>query len=117
MDENSDIVELPILDAAYRADPQAALRAIAPPEHPLRRLRLPSGATAWILTDYDLGRVVLDDRRFSKQTPGASHFIFRHMLFCDPPDHTRLRAFVAAFFLKTRMEECRRDIRTACGRL
>jgi cytochrome P450 len=117
MDETSDIVELPIFDAAYRADPQAALRAIAPPDRPLRRVRLPSGAIVWILTDYDLGRALLADRRYLKRTPASSHFIFRHMLFCDPPEHTRLRAFVAAFFLKTRMEECRRDIRATCDQL
>ena len=123
--DRSVAIELPILDAAYRVDPQATLRAIAPPERPLRRGRLPSGAIAWILTDFQLGRRLLIDRRFSKEPQqedrpehtGKPHFIFRHMLFRDPPEHTRLRALVAAFFRKARIEEYRQGIQATCDQL
>lgn len=123
--DSSDVIDLPIFDAAYRTDPISALRAIAPQEHPLLLVRLPSGATAWILTDFYLGRTLLADRRFSKKLPQGNrqedssgpHYMFRHMLFCDPPEHTRLRAFVADFFVKTRSGQWRRGVQATCDRL
>ena len=104
----------------YRADPQAALRTFAPPEQPLRRAKLPSGAMAWILTDFQLARSLLADRRFSKEIQceqaTQGHFIFRHMLFCDPPEHTRLRGLVTRFFLKTTVQKRRLEIQSTSDR-
>jgi cytochrome P450 len=115
-----EMVDLPVFDAAYRAEPQAVLRSIAPPERPLRRVRLPTGTLVWVLTDYHLARAVLTDRRFSKATPGGdqdNHYIFRHMLFRDPPEHTRLRLLVAPYFQRSQAEERRGEIQTYCDSL
>jgi cytochrome P450 len=101
-------------DPAFQADPHpvyARWRRTGP----VRRVRLPSGVTAWLITRYDDARRALNDPRLSKQvlpggggmSGGAGAAISRHMLAVDPPDHTRLRRLVAAAFTARRIEALR----------
>jgi cytochrome P450 len=121
----SDIVEYPFLDATCQTEPQAVLRQIAPPERPIRKIRLTSGTVAWILTDAQLGRTVLSDSRFSKRrlnrdensANDGSHFIFGHMLCLDPPEQTRLRALISNAFARHRIAERSQEIHVTCDRL
>ncbi|GHC40916.1 cytochrome P450 [Streptomyces cinnamoneus] len=84
----------------------------------LRRVRLPFGEPAWLVTRYADARLVLGDRRFSRaaaaghdeprQSPGRSN---SGILSMDPPDHTRLRTLVMKAFTVQRMERLRPGIR------
>ena len=104
-------------DPAFQADPHpvyARWRATTP----VRRVLLPSGVTAWLVTRYEDARQALTDPRLSKARPvgqatdralpppiGAA--VSRHMLSADPPDHTRLRRLVAGAFTARRIEALR----------
>src|SRR4051812_4419466 len=84
---------------------------------PLRRIILPSGMGAWVVSDCALARKVLNDPRFSKRSArsdASTHYLYRHMLTLDPPEHTRLRAFVAGFFLPGRVQQMREQIAADC---
>ncbi|MBB2947984.1 cytochrome P450 [Actinoplanes lutulentus] len=122
-------LEVDFTDPAFQADPHptyAAWRRTGP----VRRTRLPSGLSAWVVTRYDDARRALADPRLSKQSAfsvGSSEaanraaspaaILSRHMLAADPPDHTRLRRLVSAAFtarriesLRPRIEEITRDL-------
>ncbi|MFC7532556.1 cytochrome P450 [Actinoplanes sp. GCM10030250] len=106
-------------DPAFQADPHpvyAQWRRTGP----VRRTRLPSGLTAWVVTRYEDARRALADPRLSKQAAfsvGSSQVVnqpaspasvlSRHMLAVDPPDHTRLRRLVSAAFTARRIESLR----------
>ena len=99
-------------DPAFQNDPHpvyAALRRTGP----IRRMRLPNGVPAWLVTRYEDARRLLSDPRLSKRIPAGvtqadvRPSITRHMLAADPPDHTRLRRLVSAAFTARRMEELR----------
>ena len=86
----------------------------------VRRTKLPSGACAWVVDDCQLARKALNDPRFSKRRPrddGSTHFLYRHMLTLDPPEHTRLRSFVSPFFLPGRIRQLRPQIQSDCDAL
>lgn len=83
---------------------------------PVRRVKLPSGLEAWLVTRYDDSRRALADPRLSKSVAalgsgaaqsGISAAVSRHMLAVDPPDHTRLRRLVSAAFTARRIEALR----------
>ncbi|MEV7630203.1 cytochrome P450 [Actinoplanes sp. NPDC089786] len=81
-------------------------------EGPIRRVSMPRGFDAWLVTRYEDARKALTDPRLSKAPRGPqSHAvdtaISRHMLATDPPDHTRLRKLVAATFTTRRIEALR----------
>ncbi|MEV4433052.1 cytochrome P450 [Streptomyces sp. NPDC049555] len=90
----------------------------------LRRVRLPYGEPAWLVTRYADARLVLGDRRFSRaeatvhdeprQSPGQ---VTSGILAMDPPDHTRLRRLVTKAFTVQRVERLRPDIRALADSL
>jgi cytochrome P450 len=84
-------------------------------ERTLRRVRLPYGEPAWLVTRYEDATLVLGDPRFSRAaangrdeprtrpytaSPGS---LLRH----DPPEHSRLRRLVAKAFTARRVEALR----------
>jgi cytochrome P450 len=99
-------------DPAFKADPHPVY-ARWRHESPVRRVVLPSGMTAWLVTRYEDARQALSDPRLSKAirwdvgadpTAAATS---QHMLSADPPDHTRLRRLVSGAFTTRRIEALR----------
>ncbi|WP_394847333.1 cytochrome P450 [Pendulispora brunnea] len=88
-------------------------------EAPIVRLFDPhQGAPEWVVTRYADVVELLRDNRFSKDKrklpPRSREMYFRvseldaldkHMLFADPPEHTRLRSLVAKAFTPRRMRD------------
>ncbi|BBH66363.1 cytochrome P450 hydroxylase [Actinoplanes sp. OR16] len=123
------MIEVDLADPSFQANPHPAY-AEWRRSGPIRRTRLPSGLTAWLVTRYDDARRALADPRLSKQSAfsvgssaaanrpsGPAAILSRHMLAADPPDHTRLRRLVSAAFtarriesLRPRIEEITRDL-------
>ncbi|GIE49183.1 cytochrome P450 [Amorphoplanes nipponensis] len=104
-------------DPALRTDPHPVY-AQWRRETPVRRVKLPNGVTAWLVTRYEDARQALTDPRLSKalpvgQTtdsalpPAVGAAVSRHMLSADPPDHTRLRRLVSGAFTARRIEALR----------
>jgi cytochrome P450 len=81
---------------------------------PVCRVRLPYGEEAWLATRHEDVKLVLSDLRFSRAA-AADHDEPRMMphapnagtLNMDPPEHTRLRRFVANAFTTRRIEMLR----------
>jgi cytochrome P450 len=96
---------------AFRADPHpvyAGWRRTGP----VRKVHLPNGLDAWLVTRYDDARRSLADPRLSKAVHavpggGVNEAVSHHMLATDPPDHTRLRRLVSAAFTARRIEALR----------
>ncbi|MFI7190278.1 cytochrome P450 family protein [Nocardia nova] len=76
---------------------------------PVQHVEFPSGMRVWLITDYDLAKQVLLDPTMSKDLYGPAgetaqrngNVVLRldprvndHMLYADPPRHTRLRNIV-----------------------
>lgn len=87
----------------------AQLAAVAP----VRRIVLPGGELAWLVTSYDAVRTALADPRLVKGGPpptgagmpvDASLAMNSDLLHLDPPDHTRLRRLVSTAFTRRRVE-------------
>lgn len=108
-------------DDATRRD--AAARSDAA----VHRVRLPGGVSVWVIVSYDEARAALTDPRLSKDIVGLRRILRRqythaghgpqvsrmfspHMLFADPPTHTRLRRLVAAQFTRPRVDALRPHI-------
>ncbi|MEH1128145.1 cytochrome P450 [Micromonospora sp. CPCC 206061] len=94
-----------------RLDPMyAQLRA----DEPLSRVRLPYGEEAWLAVRYDDVKMVLSDPRFSRAAANGRdeprmmpHQSDAGTLNMDPPEHSRLRGFVARAFTTRRIDEFR----------
>ena len=91
-------------------------------EAPVRRVALPSGLEAWLVTRYDDVRAGLADPRLAKDfrrlraaagirpgtgRPLAQDSLSSHMLSADPPDHRRLRTLVNQAFTPRTVERLR----------
>lgn len=95
------------------ADPHGA-------EQPLRRFRFPDGHLGWFTTKHSSCRAIMQDRRFSvypmrplagsdggfqDALAGPEHI--GDLLRLNPPEHTKLRRYLAPFFTLRRAEEKR----------
>lgn len=95
---------------------------------PVHRITMPSGAPAWLVTGHDEVRRALTDKRVVKGRPmhgalaatlrpGVAAAIYQHLLYQNPPDHTRLRGLVSAAFTRRRMEALAPRIERIAGSL
>ena len=102
------MTQLDLTDPAFHTDPHPAYARLRRTD-PVRRVSLPGGGQAWLVTRYDDAKRALSDARLSKAYPGGPGLspVSRHMLAVDPPDHTRLRRLVSAAFTARRVEALR----------
>ncbi|MCA1222672.1 cytochrome P450 family protein [Streptomyces sp. 8L] len=105
-----DMIEDP---AGFVADPHARY-ALLRAGGAVRHVRLPDGATAWLVLGHDLVRAALTDpglcndiRHSATRLHDGGFAVGRNMLQADPPDHTRLRRLVAREFTGRRVEALR----------
>ncbi len=71
----------------------------------------PTGDQIWLVRDYELGRQVLTDKRFSRSAavkPGAPRFndaqpVAQSVMSMDGPEHARLRRVIAGSFSPRRV--------------
>ncbi|WP_406456620.1 cytochrome P450 [Streptomyces sp. NBC_00876] len=116
-------VDLGALGERFTRDPfpvYAELRA----RGPVHRVRIPEGASAWLVVGYEEGRAALADQRFSKQWRNASPALVARqvsagtsMLSSDAPVHTRLRKLVAREFTARRVQQLVPRIQRMTGEL
>ncbi len=91
---------------------------------PVHRVTLPDGMPAWLVTGNDEVRQTLSDPRIVRSVEAAAPELHqylglasgdfkltRHMLFADPPVHTRLRKLVSKAFSARRIERLRPRVR------
>jgi len=114
----------------HAAEIDAALQA----DDAVVRVTLPNGVTAWIILRYEEARAALSDPRLSKDVnlltsvltdqlaaagrPTVLSSMFSpHMLFSDPPGHSRLRELVASQFTHDRVGALRPRIEKITSRL
>ncbi|MGW0845537.1 cytochrome P450 family protein [Streptomyces sp. NPDC002787] len=106
----------------FATDPHpvyAALRA----KGPVHRVHIPHTGDCWLVVSRDAARAALTDARLSNDirhsawNTDGGHAIGVNMLQSDPPQHTRLRQTVAAYFtpartaaLRPRIEEMATDL-------
>ncbi|WP_433428222.1 cytochrome P450 family protein [Nonomuraea sp. CA-141351] len=97
---------------------------------PVRRIHR-AGVRVWLVTSYDEVRLVLTDQRFVKEPArwpvpieeadpglgGLARFVGKHLLYSDPPGHTRLRRLVSKTFTPGRVAEFEPMIRTVVDEL
>ncbi|MDN3358782.1 cytochrome P450 [Actinomadura sp. DC4] len=118
-------------DDPFLAVPEGARhRALAElsAKGPVHRMRLATGADAWVVTGHAEAKAVLTDPRVVRS--GASHMPFGdemppellralsfNLLTTDPPDHTRLRRLVSAAFTRRRVEGLTPRIEAICADL
>jgi cytochrome P450 len=92
---------------------------------PVHRVHLPGGTTAWLVTGYNEARAMLTDPRLGQAPPPFGEKLGKvldaasnsHMLFSDPPHHTRLRRLVSAAFTRRRVEQLAPRIRDIASAL
>jgi cytochrome P450 len=100
-------MDLPTLYAKLRGD------------DPVTRVTLPTGDQAWLVTSYEGIRTAFSDLRFSSDMthPGYPRFYVPGerqpgaFVAMDPPDHTRYRRTVAAWFTSRAAEQLRPRIK------
>lgn len=83
---------------------------------PVCRVQLPYGRPAWLVTSYELTKLVLADQRFSREAtlvgdnPREEEVdlqVAESILSMDPPKHTRIRRLLGKAFTARRVEQLR----------
>jgi cytochrome P450 len=82
-------------------------------DEPVCRVQLPYGRPAWLVTSYELVKLVLADQRFSREATlvgdnpreeAVDLQVAESILSMDPPKHTRIRQLVGKAFTSRRVE-------------
>jgi len=78
-------------------------------EGPVREVRMPQGLKVWFVTRYDEVKTALTAPGISKKLVGRVRHdaLTEHIVFMDPPHHTRLRKLVTKPFTARRVEALR----------
>ena len=106
-----EVVDLATYGADFVADPYPVYTELRA-RGPVHFVRMPVHGDVWLVVGYEEARAALADPRLSKdwRTIAAGEPISAaavHMLYADPPQHTRLRKLVAREFTSRRMEALR----------
>ncbi len=116
------------LDNSFIQDPHRSYDSMRR-EGPARPVIMWGGVRVWMVTRYEEARALLADPRVKKDGPTATtlfppgtdgsigSILGDNMLFKDPPDHTRLRRFVAAAFTAHAVKRLRPTIVQAADEL
>ena len=122
-DQVSSPQDIPLFSPRYW-DNAAEVAALLRAEGAVHRALLPSSLPVWVVGRYEEARAALADPRLSKDADQLSEImrarlaeagalaevsgVFApHMLFSDPPRHTRLRRLLARDFTPRRVEQLR----------
>ncbi|MFD9698286.1 cytochrome P450 [Lentzea sp. NPDC059081] len=78
-------------------------------EGPVREVRMPRGLKVWFVTRYDEVKAALTAPGISKKLVGRVRHdaLAEHIVFMDPPHHTRLRKLVTKPFTTRQVEKMR----------
>jgi cytochrome P450 len=86
-------------------------------EEPVCRVQMPYGRPAWLVTTYELAKIVFSDPRFSRaailgmdsprENPVDFDQVPDSITNMDPPNHTRIRQLVSKAFTPRRVEQLR----------
>ena len=85
-------------------------------DEPVCRIQLPYGRPAWLVTSYELAKLVLGDQRFSREATLVGDNpredpddiqVAESILNMDPPKHTRIRRLVGKAFTTRSVEQLR----------
>ncbi|QBQ60369.1 cytochrome P450 family protein [Saccharomonospora xinjiangensis] len=115
-----------VLDMSFFQDPYEVYERLRA-EGPVHPMRTPDGIDVWVIARYEEAKAALSDARFTKTFDGVpdifaqqntgisahegyTDILTKHMLFADPPDHTRLRELSAKAFTRRRVESLRPEI-------
>ncbi|APU14021.1 MULTISPECIES: cytochrome P450 family protein [Actinoalloteichus] len=102
------------------SDPHQAYRVLRA-DGPVRKMQMPDGMKAWVITRYDEARAALADPALQKAPPAGgmaeqglqqldddfSDDLAANLITVDPPEHTRLRKLVTKAFTSRRVEALR----------
>ncbi|WP_285747311.1 cytochrome P450 [Lentzea sp. NBRC 105346] len=84
---------------------------------PVQALNTPLGVRVWVISRYEDALAALHDERLRKSADRLnsllgldSPLVSPHMLFSDPPDHTRLRSLVSGVFTARRVAALRQRV-------
>jgi cytochrome P450 len=118
-----------LLDHVFSQDPHGVFERLRRESPVQRALDTDTGVEIWVVSRYADARALLNDPRLSKDNelgrgvypPGVANPhdtpLSAHMLFSDPPDHTRLRNLVNKAFtmrrvagLRPRIEKITNDL-------
>ncbi|MFF4801279.1 cytochrome P450 [Streptomyces sp. NPDC001351] len=111
----ADLIDLGEFGDGFREDPHPVYARLRE-RGPVHRVRLPppdQHHVTWLVVGHEEARTALADPRLAKGSSRIGmvfldeELIGKHLLACDPPQHTRLRGLVSRAFTMRRVEELR----------